>query len=258
MDFLTGSGALFAAFFFAVGACLGSFFNVLIHRLPAGESIVRPASRCPSCGRPIRPRENVPIASFFLLRGKCAGCGGRISRRYPFVEALSGAGFAVFAVLDGPGIPLLRDLLLFSLLVPITFIDLDHRIIPDELSLGGLAAGILLSFLPGGDWKGSLLGGLLGGGILYSTAYLYEKATGREGMGGGDIKLIAMIGAFLGWKGALFSIFLGSLLGVAAGVIAMRKGDEGLKTAIPFGPCLCTAALLARFLAEPFFSVLRT
>lgn len=258
MDMLTGPGALFAAFSFAVGACLGSFFNVLIHRLPHGESIVRPGSRCPSCGRPIRPRENIPIASFFLLRGRCAGCGGRISGRYPLVEALSGAGFALFAVVDGPGIPLLRDLFLFSLVVPITFIDLDHRIIPDELSLGGLAAGILLAFLPGGDWKGSLAGGLLGGGILYATAFLYEKATGREGMGGGDIKLIAMIGAFLGWKGALFAIFAGSLLGVAGGVVAMGKGREGLKTAIPFGPYLCAAALLARFLAEPFFAFLRT
>lgn len=258
MDILTGSGALFVVFSFAVGACLGSFFNVLIYRLPRGESIVRPASRCPSCGRPIRPWENIPIASFFLLRGRCAGCGARISGRYPFVEALSGAGFAVFAVLDGPGIPLLRDLFLFSLVVPITFIDLDHRIIPDELSLGGLAAGILLAFLPGEDWKGSLAGGLLGGGILYATAFVYEKATGREGMGGGDIKLIAMIGAFLGWKGALFAIFAGSLLGVAGGVAAMRKGEEGLKTAIPFGPYLCAAALLARFLAEPFFAFLRT
>lgn len=258
MDILTGSGALTAAFFFAVGACLGSFFNVLIHRLPHGESIVRPSSRCPACGRPIRPRENIPIASYFLLRGRCAGCAARISARYPVVEALTGAGFAAFAVVDGPGILLLRDLFLFSLVVPITFIDLDHRIIPDELSLGGLAAGVLLAFLPGGDWKGSLAGGLLGGGLLYMTAYLYEKATGREGMGGGDIKLIAMIGAFLGWKGALFAIFAGSLLGVAGGVVAMRKGTEGLKTAIPFGPYLCAAALLARFLAEPFFALLRT
>jgi len=256
LDLLTRSGPLFGGLAFLVGACLGSFFNVLIHRLPRGESIVRPASRCPSCERLIRPRENIPIASYLLLRGRCAGCGTRISRRYPLVEALTGAGFAFFALVDGPGIPLVRDLLLFSLIVPITFIDVDHRIIPDELSLGGVAAGILLSVLPGGDWKGSVLGGLLGGGILYATAWGYEKATGREGMGGGDIKLIAMIGAFLGWKGALFSIFAGSLLGVGAGVIAMRKGEEGLKTAIPFGPCLCAAALLARFLAGPFFEAL--
>jgi len=256
MDLLTLHGIPFGGFAFLVGSCLGSFFNVLIHRLPRGESIVRPASRCPECERPIRPRENIPIVSYLLLRGKCAGCGKRISWRYPLVEALTGAGFAFFAYVDGPGIPLLRDLLLFSLIVPITFIDFDHRIIPDELSLGGMAAGILLSVLPGGDWKGSLLGGLLGGGVLYATAWGYEKATGREGMGGGDIKLIAMIGAFLGWKGALFSIFAGSLLGVAAGVIAMQKGEDGLKTAIPFGPCLCAAALLARFLAAPFFEML--
>jgi len=256
LDLLTRPGLLFGGLAFLAGACLGSFFNVLIHRLPRGESIVRPASRCPSCERPIRPRENIPIASFLLLRGRCAGCGIRISPRYPLVEALTGTGFAFFALVDGPGIPLIRDLLLFSLIVPITFIDVDHRIIPDELSLGGVAAGILLSVLPGGDWKGSVLGGLLGGGILYATAWGYEKATGREGMGGGDIKLIAMIGAFLGWKGALFSIFAGSLLGVAAGVIAMRKGEEGLKTAIPFGPCLSAAALLARFLAGPFIEML--
>lgn len=253
---MTGAGLAAAAF--VVGACLGSFFNVLIHRLPRGESIVRPPSRCPACGRPIRPRENVPIASFFLLRGKCAGCGGRISPRYPAVELLTAAGFAFFAAVDGPGYPLLRDLVFFSLLVPITFIDIDHRIVPDELSLGGLAAGILLSFLPGGDWKGALLGGLLGGGVLYATAAAYEKLRGQEGLGGGDIKLLAMIGAFLGWRGALLTIFCGSLLGVGGGVVAMRKGQEGLKTAIPFGPYLCAAALLARFLADSFWSFLRT
>ncbi|PWB65068.1 MAG: prepilin peptidase [Deltaproteobacteria bacterium] len=235
---------------------MGSFFNVLIHRLPREESIVRPGSRCPSCGRSIPPWENVPLLSYLFLRGRCSGCGGRISLRYPGVEALTGAGYAILAYLDGFGFPLLRDLVLFSFLVPITFIDIDHRIIPDELSLAGLAAGLLLSFLPGGDWKGSLLGGVLGGGILYATAFAYEKVTGREGMGGGDVKLIAMIGAFLGWKGALLTIFGGSILGVAGGVVAMRKGTEGLKTAIPFGPYLCAAALIARFLGGAFWSAL--
>ena len=241
---------------FLLGACLGSFFNVLIHRLPREESIVRPGSRCPACGRPVRAWENVPIASFFLLRGRCAGCGGRISWRYPAVEALSGAGFLLIAWADGFGFALLRDLVLFSLLVPIVFIDIDHRIIPDELSLGGLAAGILLSFLPGGDWKGALEGGALGGGILFVTAAVYHKVTGIEGLGGGDIKLLAMVGAFLGWKGALFTIFFGSLLGVAGGLVAMRKGDEGLKTAIPYGPYLCAAALSARFLGDFVWRVL--
>ena len=235
---------------FLLGACLGSFFNVLIYRLPREESIVRPASRCPACGRPVRAWENVPIVSFLLLRGKCAGCGSGISWRYPVVEAASGIGFLLIAWVDGPGFVLLRDLVFFSLLVPIVFIDIDHRIIPDELSLGGLAAGILLSFLPGGNWKGALAGMVLGGGILFVTAAVYHKVTGIEGLGGGDIKLLAMIGAFLGWRGALFTIFFGSLLGVGGGLVAMRKGDEGLKTAIPYGPYLCAAALFARFLGD--------
>ncbi|MEW6719078.1 MAG: prepilin peptidase [Thermodesulfobacteriota bacterium] len=233
---------------FLLGACMGSFLNVVIHRLPRGESIVFPGSRCPACGRPIRPLENIPILGYLLLRGRCAGCGGRISARYPLVEALTAAGFAAIAWHSGAGWALFRDLLFFSLLVPIAFIDLDHRIIPDELSLGGLAAGMILSFLPEGDWKGSAAGALLGGGVLYGTAFLYEKVRGAEGMGGGDIKLIAMIGAFLGWRGAVLTIFFGSLLGVAGGLLAMRKGGEGLRTAIPFGPYLCVAALLARYL----------
>lgn len=238
-------GAL-AAFLF--GSCIGSFLNVVIHRLPREESIVSPRSRCPGCGRAIPARENIPIVSFIVLGGKCSGCGEAISWRYPAVELLTAAGFAAIFLLDGPGFTLLRDLLFFSLLIPIAFIDIDHRIIPDELSLGGLAAGILLSFLPGGDWKGSLTGALLGGGILYATAVLYEKIRGTEGMGGGDIKLLAMIGAFLGWRGTLAAIFLGALLGTAGGILSMRKGGEGLKTAIPFGPYLCAAALGARIL----------
>jgi leader peptidase (prepilin peptidase)/N-methyltransferase len=249
-----------AALAFLAGACLGSFFNVVIHRLPReGHSIVRPGSRCPSCGRAIRPWENIPIVSFLALRGKCAGCGVRIPWRYPGVELLTAAGFALMAIVDGIGFAFLRDAVFFSFLVPIVFIDIDHRIIPDELSLGGLAAGLALSFLPGGDWRESLLGVAVGGGVLYGTAFLYEKAAGREGMGGGDVKLLGMIGAFLGWKGALLTVFLGSLLGVAGGVWAMRKGKEGLKTAIPFGPYLCAAALAARFLGEGFWrALLRT
>jgi len=243
-------GALAA---FLVGACIGSFLNVVIHRLPRGESIVSPRSRCPCCGRQIGSWENIPIVSFIALGGKCAGCGGAISWRYPAVELLTAAGFVAIFLLDGPGMPLLRDLLFFCLLVPIAFIDIDRRIIPDELSLGGLAAGILLSFLPGGDWKGSVAGALLGGGILYATAFLYEKIRGAEGMGGGDIKLLAMIGAFVGWRGTLATIFFGALLGAMGGVLAMRKGGEGLKTAIPFGPYLCAAALGARYLGGWFW-----
>jgi len=251
-----GFPVLAASAAFLVGACIGSFLNVVIHRLPRGESIVSPRSRCPGCGRQIGAWENIPVASFLLLRGKCAGCGEAISWRYPAVELLTASGFAAIFLLDGPGFPLLRDLLFFSLLVPIAFIDIDHRIIPDELSLGGLAAALLFSFLPGGDWKGSAAGALLGGGILHATAFLYEKVRGAEGMGGGDIKLLAMIGAFLGWRGTLATIFFGALLGAAGGILAMRKGGEGLKTAIPFGPYLCVAALAARYLGGCFWRFL--
>ncbi len=253
MGAMTAPDAVLALAGFWVGACMGSFFNVLIHRLPREESIVRPGSRCPACGRPIRAWENIPLVSFAVLGGRCAGCRAKISWRYPAVEALTGAGYALIVLADGPGAVLARDLVFFSLLVPITFIDIDHRIIPDPLSLGGIAAGLLLSLLPGGDWRGSLAGGVLGGGVLYGTAFAYEKATGREGMGGGDVKLIAMIGAFLGWRGALMTIFLGSVLGVGGGLLAMRRGEEGLKTAVPFGPYLCAAALAARFFGDNFW-----
>lgn len=256
MDFVATMRAFQAGACFWVGACVGSFFNVLIWRLPRGESIVRPGSRCPACGRPIRPWENIPLVSFALLGGRCGGCRGRISWRYPAVEALTGAGYALLFLADGPGAVLARDLVLFSLLVPITFIDIDHRIIPDSLSLGGLAAGLLLSLLPGADWKASLAGGVIGGGVLYGTAFAYERIAGREGMGGGDIKLIAMIGAFLGWRGVLLTIFWGSLLGVAGGLLAMRRGEDGLKTAIPFGPYLCAAALIARFNGDTCWKLL--
>jgi len=243
---------------FLLGACVGSFLNVVIYRLPRGESIVSPGSRCPACGRAIRPWENVPILGYLGLRGKCAGCGASISWRYPFVETLVALGYAAIAGYSVDAWQAARDLLLFSLLVPVVFIDIDHRIIPDEISLGGTAAGLLLSLLPGGDWKASLAGALLGGGLLYGTAYLYEKVRGVEGMGGGDVKLIAMIGAFLGWKGAIAAIFAGSVLGVAGGLLAMRKGGPGLKTAIPFGPYLCAAALLARYLGGWFWGTILT
>ena len=137
--------------------------------------------------------------------------------------------------------------------MPIAFIDIDHRIIPDELSLGGLAAGLLLSFLPGGDWKGSVTGALLGGGILYATAFLYEKVRGAEGMGGGDIKLLAMIGAFRRVARDACDDLLRRAPRCGGGILAMRKGGEGLKTAIPFGPYLCVAALGARYLGGGFW-----
>lgn len=248
-----------AVFLLAIGLCIGSFLNVVIWRLPLeGMSIVRPGSHCPSCGASIRPTDNVPVLSWLLLGGKCRSCRASISVRYPLVELLVGAGFVAVgygAWLSGAtgwalASVLVRDLVFFGLMVPITFIDIDHRIIPDELSLGGLVAGLLLSFAPGGEWGDALLGGLVGGGFLYLTAWGYEKVRKVEGMGGGDIKLIAMIGAFVGWRGVILTIFAASMLGLVAGFAAMRKGGDGMRTAIPFGPFLCAGGLLARYAGD--------
>ncbi|MFA5585827.1 MAG: prepilin peptidase [Saccharofermentanales bacterium] len=236
---------VFLGFAFLLGAIVGSFLNVCIYRIPAGESIVRPASRCPKCGQAIRWYQNVPILSWLLLRGKCAACGVAISPRYPFVEALTGVLFALVVYRFGLQyfVPVLW--IFAAALVVITFIDLDHQIIPDVISLPGIGIGFLCSFvIPWISWTDSLIGILLGGGSLYLVAAGYQWLTKKEGMGGGDIKLLAMIGAFLGWKAVLPVIFLSSLIGSLIGVPVMlvKKADGQL--AIPFGPFLALGAVI--------------
>ena len=230
---------------FLLGAIVGSFLNVCIYRIPAGESIVRPRSRCGSCGSSIKWYQNVPIFSFLALRGRCAACGARISWRYPLVEALTGGLFALLVFRFGPQpfVPVL--MLLVAILVAITFIDLDHQIIPDVISLPGIAIGFLGSFLlPWVSWSDSLLGLLLGGGSLYLVAAGYSLFTGKEGMGGGDIKLLAMIGAFLGWKAVLPIVFFSSVFGTLVGVPVMLVKRADGKLAIPFGPFLSAGAIV--------------
>lgn len=230
---------------FLLGAVIGSFLNVCIYRIPAGESIVRPRSRCGACGSPIRWYQNIPILSFLALRGRCAACGAKISWRYPLVEALTGGLFVLLLWRFGPQ-PFVLVLLLFAAaLVTITFIDLDHQIIPDVISLPGIVVGILCSFLlPWVSWSDSLLGILLGGGSLYLVAAGYSLLSGKEGMGGGDIKLLAMIGAFLGWKAILPIVFFSSVLGTLVGVPLMLVKKADGKLAIPFGPFLSAGALI--------------
>jgi leader peptidase (prepilin peptidase)/N-methyltransferase len=235
-------------FSFVLGTVIGSFLNVCIYRIPAGESIVSPASRCPSCGTSIRWYQNVPVVSYLLLRGRCAACGVGISPRYPLVEALTGLLFVqVFHYLGLQGATPVYWLFAAAL-VTITFIDLDHQIIPDVISLPGIAAGFLCSFaVPWLSWTDSLLGILAGGGSLYLVAVGYELLTRKEGMGGGDIKLLAMIGAFLGWKAVLPIIFFSSLMGSLVGVPLMLIKKADSKLAIPFGPFLAAAALFYLF-----------
>jgi leader peptidase (prepilin peptidase)/N-methyltransferase len=236
-------------FAFAIGLAMGSFGNVLIHRLPLGKSVVLPASSCPACSTPIRWYDNIPVVSYLILRGRCRSCGEPISWRYPGVEALTGSLFA--AVVYRYGIePMTVPLLIFVwALVVITFIDFDHRIIPDVISLPGIAFGLAVSFLPGFPAPiDSFIGAAVGGGFLFLVLYAYEKIMGEEGMGMGDIKLMAMIGAFLGWQALPVTVMVSSLTGSLTGVgFAVAKGEPVRKFPVPFGPFLALGALVHLF-----------
>ncbi len=244
---------LFDVYFFlsaalVLGAVVGSFLNVCIYRVPAGKSIVSPPSSCPHCGHLIRWYQNIPILSYLFLGGKCVGCRIRISLRYPAVETLTGLLFALVLYCFGFSSATLVYWLFVSALVVIAFIDLDHQIIPDVISLPGIVVGFLCSFfIPWLSWLDSLLGVVIGGGILLSIAWIYEKVAKREGMGGGDIKLLAMLGAFLGWKAVFPVIFIASLIGSLVGVPLMLLQKGNTKLAIPFGPFLAFAATVYLF-----------
>jgi len=233
---------------FMFGSIIGSFLNVCIYRIPAGLSIVSPPSRCGACSSTLKWYHNIPILSYLALRGKCAFCQTKISWRYPLIEALNGGLFVAVFYFFGFSLPCLVFFLFVSALVVITFIDLDHQIIPDVISLPGIIIGFGCSFmLPWLSWQDSLYGVLLGGGSLYAVAAGYELLTKKQGMGGGDIKLLAMLGAFLGWKAVLPIVFLSSLAGTLIGVpLILFKGENG-RLAIPFGPFLAFASIVYLF-----------
>lgn len=236
---------------FFTACCLGSFYNVLIHRLPEHESIVHPGSHCPRCGHPIAFYDNVPILSYLALRGRCRHCGASISVRYPLVEALTGV-LALFLFRRYGLTPQFAiEFVLVSLLVVITFIDLDRYLIPDQLSLPGIVIGFACSFFtPRLNWIDSLLGILIGGGVFYLIAWLYQVIRHQDGLGGGDIKLLGMIGAFVGVPGVVFTILVASVVGTAVGVAAMVRSRKGLMTMIPFGPFLALGAVCYLFWGE--------
>jgi len=237
-----------SVFALVTGMVVGSFLNVCICRMPRDESVVTPPSHCPQCDYRIRWYDNIPLFSYLLLRGKCRGCGMHISIQYPLVELLNGLLALALFLRFGPTLAFLVLFLFCSALVVITFIDLEHQIIPDEISLSGIVIGFICSFfLPGHTWLNSLLGILLGGGSLLLVAYAYQWLTGKEGMGGGDIKLLAMMGAFLGWKSILFIIFASSLIGSVVGITIMLVQKKDSKLAIPFGPYLALGAVLYIF-----------
>lgn len=236
---------------FVLGLCIGSFLNVCIYRIPILKSIVSPGSTCMSCNQPIRFYDNIPVISYLLLRGRCRNCKTPFSFRYPLIELLSGL-FALGAFLRwGMSVESLIYYGFIAVLVVITFIDIDHYIIPDVISLSGIPVGIIASFfLPEMTFKTSILGVLLGGGILYTVAWTYQFFAHKEGMGGGDIKLLAMIGAFVGWKGVLVTLFIGSIVGTLAGGAIMLYTRSSMKLKIPFGPFLAIGAMVHIFFGE--------
>jgi len=237
-----------------LGLSVGSFLNVCIYRLPRRVSITKPSSFCPACGNRIRPYHNIPVLSYVFLRGKCAYCSASISPRYPLVEALT--AFLAWATLQRFELTILTPIyfLFVCALLVATFVDFDFKIIPNEVTVGGLAFGLLLSpALPHGI-KGALFGAVLGGGILWLVAFLYELITGREGMGFGDVKLLAMMGCFLGPKSIPLVILIASLAGSLVGVAMMVFFRKGRLYALPFGPFLALGGLLYLFFGEPVWN----
>ena len=239
---------VFYIFAFIFGAVVGSFLNVCICRLPKSESIVFPPSHCTACDYRIPWYDNVPIISYLILRGKCRSCKARISIQYPLVELVTALLTLFLFMRFGPTFVFLVLFLFCSAMVVVTFIDLEHQIIPDVISLPGIVAGFIFSFfIPQIGWLNSLIGIVVGGGSLWLVASGYELLTKKEGMGGGDIKLLAMMGAFFGWKAIPFIIFVSSLVGSVIGVTVMLIRKKDAKLAIPFGPFLALGAVLYIF-----------
>jgi leader peptidase (prepilin peptidase)/N-methyltransferase len=256
----------------ALGAIIGSFLNVVIHRLPLEESIVFPNSRCPSCATAIKAYDNIPVLSWVLLRGRCRSCSAPISARYPAVELLTALLFAAVFLRDGFGYVLPFDLVFVTMLIALIFIDAEHMILPDAITYPGMVFAVLarlaIPYLTGtpyfddlGGWLlgafpgwpvwavslvGALLGALAGGGVLWVIGWLWEKLRGVEAMGLGDVKMMLMVGAFLGWRLTLLTLFLGVISGSLTGVLLMvKRRERDLQMLLPFGIFLGIGSIIA-------------
>ncbi len=258
------------------GLVIGSFLNVCIYRIPRGESIVFPSSRCPNCGTAIRPSDNIPVLSYVLLGGKCRSCRAPISLQYPAVELLCSAAFFSCAVKWGVDPPAFLNCLFLAVIIVLVFIDYRHQILPNVVTLPAAISGLVLShfqtrafFLdrpglglasmllpddPGRavNWTGSILGALVGGGILYLVAVIYRVIRKQQGLGMGDVKMMAMVGAFLGWRLALLTIFAGSFLGSLAGIFLILFRGQNLQSKLAFGTFLGMGAALSLFFGLSF------
>jgi leader peptidase (prepilin peptidase)/N-methyltransferase len=250
----------------AFGALIGSFLNVVIHRLPRDESVVFPTSRCPSCAAAIRPYDNVPVLSWLVLRGRCRACKAGINARYPAVEALTALLFVLVLLHDGVTAALLPDLIFTAALVALIFIDAEHMILPDAITLPGVGFALItralvpnlygVEFLrdsalaswpvTGLSLTNALLGALVGGGSLWLVGWLWERLRGVEAMGLGDVKMMFMVGAYLGWPLTLVTLFLGVVAGAVTGVgLMLRRGERDMRMMLPFGIFLGAGAFVS-------------
>lgn len=239
-------GSTMTIFSFLFGLILGSFLNVCIYRIPLYKSIINPPSSCPECGEKIRFYDNIPVISYILLLGKCRTCRKPVSLRYPAIELITALLSTALFMKYGLGPQYFLFFAFAASLVIISFIDLHHQIIPDIISLPGILLGLGISFfLNHVYWLDSLIGIVGGGGFLFLVAFIFERRTGKEGMGGGDVKLLAMIGAWLGWQALPLIILISSLAGTVIGGGALMLTGKGYRVKIPFGPFLAISALIS-------------
>jgi leader peptidase (prepilin peptidase)/N-methyltransferase len=235
--FLIGSAAF--------GGIIGSFLNVCIYRLPLHKSVVWPASACPHCARELAWYENIPVLSFLALRGRCRTCAATIGWRYPLIEALTAVMFATAWWYYGPGMLLVSRLVLGCALIVLFAIDLEHHLLPNAITLPGIVAGFLFSLVTEPGWQGSLLGALTGAGVLFLIAEAYYRVRHEEGLGMGDVKMLAMVGAFIGWKLTFVTLMLASLSGTVIGLVLIVSRRGSMKYALPFGTFLAVGAAVS-------------
>ena len=240
---------------FILGLIVGSFSNVCIYRIPKNESIVYPASHCPKCHSPIKPVDNIPLLSYILLKGRCRNCKSKISIQYPIVEFLTGLTYLIIYLTYGLSIQSLIYIILSSALIIIAFIDLNEQIVPDVISLPGIVIGFILSFfVPYISFINSGLGVIVGGGTILIIGLGGSVIFKKEAMGGGDVKLAAMIGAFLGWRFIIISLFLGFFLGALAGIILIMSKIKSREDVVPFGPFIILGSFITLLWGEKIIS----
>jgi leader peptidase (prepilin peptidase) / N-methyltransferase len=232
------------------GLAIGSFLNVCIHRLPRGQSLATPPSRCPSCERPLRWFHNIPVASWIALGGRCGHCRAPISIQYPVIELVTALLWVLIVWMTPVGWLLVSRLVLGTALIVLFMIDLEHQLLPNAITLPGIAVGLAFSIAAPPGPIDSLVGIALGGGVLYGIAAAYYLVRKEEGMGMGDVKMLAMVGAFLGWQAVLLTLVLSSFAGAVIGLvmIVLQKGD--MRYALPFGTFLAVGALIAMLFGD--------